>query len=362
MDNISENNNNGCWNLSQVPKKIFFYWGAKRLSFLRYMSLYSFRYFNPDWEIFLYVPKAMNEVNLWGEEKQYENLNANIIDYMPYVDKLGVSIVEADFNEYGLDNSINEVHKSDFIRYFLLYNYGGIWADMDILFINPISQMDCNSLLNKEYNSFIYVGEQQGEVLGHAIGFLMSSQGSDYFKNVFNKAKEAYGIPVDFKSLNNPTLITGESAASNRQVVGPNKNLQRIRQRTFRTGRVARRNLYRSGRKYKNQTNYQCVGADLLNRNFHKGIIQARYKDIFYLSKQTVYPIDHMKHTLLYQEDGLSLINDTYTIGLHWYGGSVHVRHLIDLTNHQNYLASSNGGSLIRLLKKTFDNGVDIYG
>ena len=38
-----------------IPKRIFFYWGGSDMSWMRYMTLYSFRKMNPDWEVILYV-------------------------------------------------------------------------------------------------------------------------------------------------------------------------------------------------------------------------------------------------------------------------------------------------------------------
>ena len=106
------------WNLSKIPKIAHFYWGSQKLSFLRYMSLHSFKKCNPDWEVRLYCPLILTKDARW-EDKQVEN-NGDIYDYMHYVKyHLNIKPIYFDFNQIGLSNDLNEVYKSDFIRYYL---------------------------------------------------------------------------------------------------------------------------------------------------------------------------------------------------------------------------------------------------
>jgi len=323
------------WKLSQVPKKIFFYWGAKRLSFLRYMSLYSFRYFNPDWEIFLYVPKNCNYTVGW-KDKQYENI-FECVDYLAFCSNIGVNVKEFDFETIGISNSINEVHKSDFIRYFLLYTYGGVWSDIDILFNKPIENIDVNKNKKYLYDSYIYFCDglkNKMSIPGHAIGLLMSSQGSDYFKNVFNVCKYIYKKQVNSKCILDKDIKIG------------NFNIQKS---------VNQFNKNNFG------DDYQVLGAYLLNSVFNKKILTSEFSNkIGFLSEKTVYPISHNLYKFLFIDNGLSLIDDTKTIGLHWYGGSPYVANLLKEVNHLNYLNYNNNGTLMGLLKRNFNKGISI--
>jgi hypothetical protein len=42
------------WHLKEIEKTLHTYWGGDSMSYLRYLTLASFRKLNPDWKIFLY--------------------------------------------------------------------------------------------------------------------------------------------------------------------------------------------------------------------------------------------------------------------------------------------------------------------
>ena len=59
------------WHLTNIPKIVHFYWGNEKLSYLRYMSVYSFRKLNPDWKIKIHVPGALSMIApTWGSNEQ----------------------------------------------------------------------------------------------------------------------------------------------------------------------------------------------------------------------------------------------------------------------------------------------------
>ena len=47
---------------------MYFYWGGSAMSWMRYMTLYSFRKMNPDWEMVLCL--ASVDVDRWVHRKQ----------------------------------------------------------------------------------------------------------------------------------------------------------------------------------------------------------------------------------------------------------------------------------------------------
>jgi len=63
-----------------IPKRMFFYWSGNDLSWMRYMTLYSFRKMNPNWEIILYLSDNVNKIKTWnsGEEQDFLNYTGNI--------------------------------------------------------------------------------------------------------------------------------------------------------------------------------------------------------------------------------------------------------------------------------------------
>jgi len=123
---------------NSIPKRIFFYWGGDKLSWLRYMTLYSFRKFNPDWEINLYTyrnPIKYKPWNTW-EEQDFFKYHGN--DYFPLLANLDIKEIYWDYGKYGRSLEIGENHKSNILRWEQLSGNGGVHSDMDILYIKPI--------------------------------------------------------------------------------------------------------------------------------------------------------------------------------------------------------------------------------
>ena len=127
------------WLLNKIPKRLFVYWGGEKLPYLRYLTIDSFIKFNPEWEIIFIIPKILSNVLTW-QGKQFERNDLKYIDYMSEIYKLEgknkLKVEIFDFETIGINNNLNEVHKSDYLRYYLLYSRGGVWSDMDIYFMN----------------------------------------------------------------------------------------------------------------------------------------------------------------------------------------------------------------------------------
>lgn len=276
------------WNLKDIPKIANFYWGGKNFPFLRYVSLMSFKKQNPNWTVNLYTPKIISDEMPWNK-KQFEQKYEEKFNYFNKIKD--VNIIEFDFKEIGISNNINEIHKSDFIRYYLLKENGGIWSDMDIFYFKPINYLFENNKDNIDKNTFLYFGTENNEIGGHAIGFLMSSKGNVYFENIFNLAKENY-----------------------------------------------------------KKQDYQSIGADLLNKQFDSNYLNKNCKNITLMKKSGVYAIDHMKKEFIYEKTNNSFF-DSNSIGIHWYGGSESVEYLMLNINHLNYKDIKNNGTLINLIR-----------
>lgn len=173
------------WNLN-IPKILHLYWGGEKMPYLRLMTIKTFIKHNPDWEINLYYPKYPTTNQSWFT---YENKNQLLLckDFSSELEKLPINKIEIDFQDYGVSNSISEVHKSDFIRLIKLNEIGGLWSDMDIFYIRPMNDFYLNNKFYNEIETFVCIREY-----GHSIGFMMASKGNKFFKKLHELSMAQY--------------------------------------------------------------------------------------------------------------------------------------------------------------------------
>jgi len=120
-----------------ISKVCNFYWGGGPLSYLQYLSIVSFNRYNPDWTINLFMPKELESIApTWVTNEQRDEYMGQ--DYLSEAKKL-CNVIEIDFSEHEFAKPRHEVQKADIIRWHILYEYGGIWSDIDILYVKPMS-------------------------------------------------------------------------------------------------------------------------------------------------------------------------------------------------------------------------------
>lgn len=167
------------WHLSEIPKTAYFFWGNTALPWVRYLTLYTFRMHNPDWKMVIYTKHG-----------QTTNYDPNIVDCWPLVRALDVTIdfaapIEETFG-FNLtdtkDDHFRDVYRSDFLRWYLLHECGGLWADMDILFFRSLESMDWNNAGNFYIKSVCLPPPYNN--------FLMCAKGSSLAAALWEQAKE----------------------------------------------------------------------------------------------------------------------------------------------------------------------------
>jgi hypothetical protein len=163
-----------------IPKRIFFFWGNKTMSWLRYLTLRSFRELNPDWEMILYKTTCIKKDKPWVEEVNQDFFEYRGIDYTNELDKLRIQI-----NEWSLPElpDIGASHLSNFLKWYKLYAHGGIYADMDILWVKPIDKLYEQMI---DYDTAICVTKFL------SIGLLAAHTTNKMFKDLFDNALNTY--------------------------------------------------------------------------------------------------------------------------------------------------------------------------
>lgn len=251
------------WLLNNIPKIAHFYWGGEKLSYLRFLSVQTFCKLNPDWKVLIHTPKILSTAQpKWDTFQQKNSLIQQ--DYFDQLLQLPVTVISHNFSRYNFDNQAHEVHKSDFLRWKLLGKQGGVWSDIDILYVRPMHQLLENSAEFNNVDTALCPLLPPGK---HTIGFLMSSPDNKFFHSVSRQARAAY-----------------------------------------------------------DPATYQCIGSNLINRYKSLDHLKNRFKqnNFVFLDKTCVYSIDSKNIEKFYQtpdQDILKKLKNKKVIGFHWFAG-----------------------------------------
>jgi len=166
-----------------IPKRIFYFWGeGTQISWMRYMTLKSCRVLNPNWEIILYTSKCNVKKKTWSDAVQQDFFEYGGEDYFSKVKDLGIEIRDWDIlNKKFPDMAAS--HKSNFFKWYTLTVEGGIYADMDILWMKPLDYF-YNNMLGSDaaicYDWYL------------SIGLLASKPQNSFFSAVYDNGMHTY--------------------------------------------------------------------------------------------------------------------------------------------------------------------------
>lgn len=174
------------WHLRKIPKIAHFYWGGGPLSYLRFLSVQSFKKRNPDWQVKVHQPVIDSRAPL-------EWTNAIKQDFRNQLNTLDITIVNHDFGSYGFDNHAHEVHKSDFLRWRLLSAEGGLWSDIDIFYINPMNKLEENTSHYSDIDVALCPLKPPHK---HTVGFMLASPDNKFYQHISKLALTNYNKDV----------------------------------------------------------------------------------------------------------------------------------------------------------------------
>jgi len=183
-----------------IPKIVFTYWEGDQLSELHYLTIYSLHKYNPELDIIIYTDEnPKNILREWNTHEHSIDIKKKIpLSKLVEVNPNKIFLRPINFQkEYDLDNNISIIFKADFTRIAKLYEHGGIWFDMDVLFIKPIPDF----FFKENIESFIFI---YAETI--PTGFLASIPKSFFLEKLYKGSLEI---------IKNKTL-------DNYQKIGPN--------------------------------------------------------------------------------------------------------------------------------------------
>lgn len=276
------------WYLNKIPTTAHFYWGGNKLSYLRYMTIDSFRILNPDWKIKIHTPKIVGSIEETWETNEQKGSDIQV-DYFDQLSNLNVEIIQHDFEEYGFTNNAHEVHKSDFIRWYLLGTEGGLWSDFDILYYRPMDELLENKQDNRNATASICYYTDPYWV---SIGFILSSSNNEFYQHIHKLSKDNF-----------------------------------------------------------DKKQYQSIGCKLFENEYTTPfeLTNSNFK-LLTLKPISVYPLDAFNVRYYYRpikKKVLTLLNNKEVIGFHWFGGHKDSRDLENNLTPNNLLDYDNILSLI---------------
>lgn len=203
-----------------IPKTCFLYWDGSPFALLNYLSIKSFRDFHPDWNIKMYMPLHRTKSISWKTHEQ--KLPYNGPDYFSELSNLNVEIIKIDFKSIGFINEASEVIKSDYLRYWLLYTYGGIWSDCDIIYIKSLNDVfkdnKTDAIICCQKNPSTHVIE------GYPVGFLAASKNHPLFHDILTQCQKYYD-PLRYESLGSILFVRLFPNPLSIKSIYPNNNI-----------------------------------------------------------------------------------------------------------------------------------------
>lgn len=133
-------------NLMTIPTCLHLIWNEEPLSYLNFCTVASFIHFHPTWTVMLWKIPGNGE-RRWTTPEHKEFYIGK--DYYPQLFDFS-QVVEQDVNmltNLNLPRGIEGVHLSDYLRLYILYKFGGVYSDFDVIYISSI-----NRHLNEEAN------------------------------------------------------------------------------------------------------------------------------------------------------------------------------------------------------------------
>lgn len=151
------------------------------MSWMRWLTLKSFCYFNPDWKTKLILPSEKCGKRGW-RSRELDDQEYTGKDYTSCVYELGV---EVDTWQCPIPN-LPSAQASDLYEWYLLSTDGGFYSDLDILYIKPLEEL--YTRVSKADVIFCKAGPD------FAIGFLGAASGCVLFRSFYAEALKSIRV------------------------------------------------------------------------------------------------------------------------------------------------------------------------
>ena len=205
--------NSSSFNLPlKIPKIAFTFWYGEEFTYLHYLSIETFCFYNKDYEYIIYTIKDCVKDHKWIDGEL--GLKITCENYFNKINILqqiyNIKIIYLDDN-YSYKNYCANII-SDFIRWTKLYEHGGIWTDLDILYLKPIEYIFTNIQKKCDFDNLEFIISEYKNVNGiegwtewFPAGVILASKNNKICENFTKLMYDAYD-PKVYNSVG-PNLV-----------------------------------------------------------------------------------------------------------------------------------------------------------
>lgn len=272
---------NDMYGPDKIKKKMSFFWAGDRMSWMRYMTLKSFRHFHPDWEMLLYTTNVLNNAAGWSTHDMQDCSEYKGENYMKRLGDLDVKIVDWSPPVVKFPKLV-PAQASDICEWEILADGDGFFSDMDILYVAPIPY---ETLKKADVVCCLTLGYM-------TIGFFGAAAGTKFFEDILIESHTGYS-PGRYQSAGAEAIYRlGDLGGCWSETVNP--------------GDVAMRKLRK---KYP-------------------------HLDIVELKSEQIYPWSFREVQMIFERNR-QVPEDC--IGIHWFGASPHAQKWNNTLTADNY-------------------------
>jgi len=267
----------------KAPQIAFTYWSGNSLTYLHILTLRTITKLNPNFKVIVYTDtknQSTDYIPYGSHEHKVEvqkKLPFSVLYSLP-----NIEIIEVDFyRSYRVTETLFHSYLADIVRIKKLEEHGGVWFDMDILFLNPIADDLLTFPQNKSVKTISYADTI-------ATGFTIALPNSEILKELSRYVDEY----LEAKSQKNFEGTTD----------------------------------------YKEH--YQAFGPDLWRKVFHPHLDQRlkNHPNACALPVESLYPYLWNQMGAYFSGTGRTRVQHNKTLGVHWYNGSTEARTFINVT------------------------------
>jgi dTDP-4-dehydrorhamnose reductase len=166
------------------PRILNLIWDSSKLTFLNYLTIVSFKRYHIDWDIHIYyTTKTDTKLDKkWSTPEQKVELEEHVQDYWSRVSEIpGVKMICVDEFIRSLDlSALHPVQQSDIIRIYVLYTYGGVYSDFDVIYLKNIEDY----FLPYGETNLLFFGLEPNGYIYFPVGFFISKPQQECYKQI----------------------------------------------------------------------------------------------------------------------------------------------------------------------------------